>query len=116
MPCPPRRVSGAGFVRRLPRRATRPSSCICASSRRRDAADRIAPFASFAGDGAVDKLLARGVDVACIATPDDRHRAPAQQALAAGKHVLIEKPSVLALHELDELDRLAREKGVLAKV
>lgn len=83
---------------------------------RRDAADRIGPFASFAGEGAVDKLLAHGVDVACIATPDDRHRAPAQQALTARKHVLIEKPSVLALHELDELDHVAREHGVLAKV
>jgi D-galacturonate reductase len=83
---------------------------------RRVAADRIGPFVSFAGDRAVNKLLAHGVDVACIATPDDRHGAPAQQALAAGKHVLIEKPSVLALDELDELDRLARERGVLAKV
>src|SRR5262249_21271942 len=34
----------------------------------------------------------------------------------AGKHVLIEKPSVLRLQELDELDSLARRKGVLAKV
>src|SRR6185295_13948042 len=31
-------------------------------------------------------------------------------------HVLIEKPSVLSLSELDQLDRLARQKGVLAKV
>ena len=52
----------------------------------------------------------------CIATPDDRHFAAAKAALSAGKHVLIEKPSVLALAELDELERLAREQGVLAKV
>ena len=32
----------------------------------------------------------------------------ARLALAAGKHVLIEKPSVLRLQELDELDALAR--------
>ena len=37
-------------------------------------------------------------------------------ALEAGKHVLIEKPSVLSLAELDELERLAGEHGVLAKV
>ena len=41
---------------------------------------------------------------------------PARPALEAGKHVLIEKPSVLSLQELDELDALARKQGVLAKV
>jgi len=56
------------------------------------------------------------VDALCVATPDDRHFAPARAALAAGKHVLIEKPSVLTLEELDELDALARGRGVLAKV
>src|SRR5256885_7042324 len=53
---------------------------------------------------------------ACIATPDNRHFSSAKAALEAGKHVLIEKPSVLSLAELDELERLARQKGVLAKV
>ena len=33
-----------------------------------------------------------------------------------GKHVLIEKPSVLRLQELDQLQKLAEVKGVLAKV
>ena len=41
----------------------------------------------------------------CVATPDDRHFDAARQALSAGKHVLIEKPSVLSLQELDALDR-----------
>ena len=45
-----------------------------------------------------------GVDFVCVATPDDRHFAAAKAALEAGKHVLIEKPSVLSLAELDELD------------
>ncbi len=57
-----------------------------------------------------------GIDVVCIATPDDRHFAAAKAALAAGKHVLVEKPSVLRLRELDELVRLAAEHRVLAKV
>jgi predicted dehydrogenase len=77
---------------------------------------RIANFTSFSGPHAAHDLLAHGVDVACIATPDDRHFDAARQALAAGKHVLIEKPSVLRLQELDELDALARQRGVLAKV
>jgi predicted dehydrogenase len=64
----------------------------------------------------VDDLLAGGVDVVCIATPDDRHFDAARRVLVAGKHVLIEKPSVLRLQELDELTELARQRGVLAKV
>jgi predicted dehydrogenase len=73
-------------------------------------------FKSFAGPHAVAQLLREPVDVVCIATPDDRHFEPARLALSAGKHVLIEKPSVLRLQELDELQALAEKHGVLAKV
>ena len=61
-------------------------------------------------------MLEADVDFVCIATPDNRHFAAARAALAAGKHVLIEKPSVLSLAELDELTRLAEQQRVLAKV
>src|SRR5438552_3350664 len=83
---------------------------------RQSAGARIGSFASFAGPDAVAALLTHGVDAVCVATPDDRHFDPALLALDAGKHVLVEKPSVLTLQELDELDRLARGRGVLAKV
>jgi predicted dehydrogenase len=83
---------------------------------KRDSGGRVADFASFSGPDAVQQVLAHGVDAVCIATPDDRHFQAARLALEAGKHVLIEKPSVLRLQELDELDELARHKGVLAKV
>ncbi|HLJ98204.1 MAG TPA: Gfo/Idh/MocA family oxidoreductase [Gemmataceae bacterium] len=82
----------------------------------RQAAGRVADFASFAGADAVPLLLAHGVDVVCIATPDTRHFQAAKQALTAGKHVLIEKPSVLRLQDLNDLQALARQHGVLAKV
>jgi predicted dehydrogenase len=71
---------------------------------------------SFHGPVAVANLLAAGVDVVCVATPDDRHFDAAKAALQAGKHALIEKPSVLDLQQLDELDQIARQHGVLAKV
>jgi predicted dehydrogenase len=83
---------------------------------RQQAGSRVASFANYAGPDAVPALLRENVDVVCIATPDDRHFEPARLALLAGKHVLIEKPSVLRLQELDELDRLARQQQVLAKV
>lgn len=73
-------------------------------------------FQNFAGHDATARLIASGVDAVCVATPDDRHFEPAKAALSAGKHVLIEKPSVLSLDLLDELTRLADRHGVLAKV
>ena len=83
---------------------------------RQSAGNRLGQFTSFCEPDSIGQLLASGVDFVCVATPDDRHFAAAKAALAAGKHVLIEKPSVLSLAELDELGNLAREKGVLAKV
>jgi predicted dehydrogenase len=73
-------------------------------------------FESFHDGQAIGDLLNANANVICIATPDDRHFSAAKAALEAGKHVLIEKPSVLHLAELDELDALARHHGVLAKV
>jgi predicted dehydrogenase len=74
-------------------------------------------FTGYDGPSAAELLCASDdVDVVCVATPDDRHFGPAKAALAAGKHVLVEKPSVLSLSELDELIALADANGVLCKV
>jgi predicted dehydrogenase len=83
---------------------------------KKEAGRRIADFTSFEGSDSVDRLVRTGVDFVCVASPDDRHFEAARTAVAAGRHVLIEKPSVLDLGQLDELVRLAREKQVLAKV
>jgi predicted dehydrogenase len=83
---------------------------------RRRAGNRVSKFVNCTEPESVGQLLQQPVDVVCVATPDDRHFPAAKQALAAGKHVLIEKPSVLTLAELDELIALARQKNVLAKV
>ena len=83
---------------------------------RKDAGAKIAPFVSFKGADATQGLLRHGVDAVCVATPDDRHFESARLALEAGKHVLIEKPSVLTLQELDTLQQLAEQKNVLAKI
>jgi predicted dehydrogenase len=73
-------------------------------------------FTNFTGADAAFQLSNSGVHVVCVATPDDRHFGPAKAALTAGKHVLVEKPSVLSLAELDELIALANANGVLCKV
>lgn len=68
------------------------------------------------GPDAAVRLSTSDVHVVCVATPDDRHFAPALAALEAGKHVLIEKPSVLTMTEVDRLTAAAEKSGVLAKV
>ncbi|MSQ93579.1 MAG: Gfo/Idh/MocA family oxidoreductase [Gemmataceae bacterium] len=83
---------------------------------RQEAGAKITPFASFAGAASTQQLLTHGVDAVCVATPDDRHFESARLALEAGKHVLIEKPSVLKLQELDALDTLAKKNNALAKI
>jgi D-galacturonate reductase len=87
-----------------------------AEAYRRQAPPSVGSFESFDGPNAVDRLLKSDIDIVCVATPDDRHFDAAKVALQAGKHLLVEKPSVLKLNELDELHRLAQERGVLAKV
>lgn len=47
-----------------------------------------------------------------IASPNILHYEQAKQMLTAGKHVILEKPSVSTSDELDELFTLAKEKGV----
>lgn len=73
-------------------------------------------FRNVSGADAISQVLNIDLDAICVATPDDRHFDAARAAIVAGKHVLIEKPSVLRLSELDELTTLADRTGVLAKV
>lgn len=91
------------------------------TGQRAEAYRRVAPpgmrqFASYAEPDAVTQLLQQQVDFVCVATPDDRHFPVARAALEAGCHVLIEKPSVLTLQELDQLQELAQRQQLLAKV
>lgn len=87
-----------------------------AESYREQAPAALRQFQSFTEPNAMQELVAQPVDFVCVASPDDRHFDAARTAIDAGKHVIIEKPSVLAMTELDELCQLAAEKQVLAKV
>jgi predicted dehydrogenase len=87
-----------------------------ADAYRQAAGTNVHRFESFTGDNAIERLIETGIDFACVATPDNRHFDVARTLLDAGVHVLIEKPSVLRLQELDDLVELAQSKGLLAKV
>ncbi|RDU98428.1 oxidoreductase [Trinickia dinghuensis] len=62
----------------------------------------------------LDGLIAsRNVECIVIATPNDTHYALAAKVLAAGKHVVVDKPVTLTSEESRTLARLAWEHGVL---
>ena len=58
-------------------------------------------------------LKMKGIDAVMIsATPETTHYPMARDSLAAGKHVFLEKPIAIELHEADELIALARQNGL----
>jgi predicted dehydrogenase len=60
-----------------------------------------------------DLLADDALDAVVIATPVPTHHALAKQALEAGKHVFVEKPPAMHAVEMDELVRLAEDRGLV---
>ncbi|HVJ82829.1 MAG TPA: Gfo/Idh/MocA family oxidoreductase [Planctomycetia bacterium] len=66
---------------------------------------------------ALDDLLADpAVDLVDVCLPSDKHAAVAEAALAAGKHVLVEKPIALSLAEADRMVAAAKKANRLLMV
>jgi predicted dehydrogenase len=65
-------------------------------------------------DNYEDFLSREDIDVVYIPTLPSQHKDHALQAIAAGKHVLIEKPLTLVPSEAVEIFAAAKAKGVLA--
>ena len=53
----------------------------------------------------------KDIDAVCIAAPTKFHFEFTKDALAAGKHVLCEKPLTMAVEECEELEGLAKKAG-----
>lgn len=63
--------------------------------------------------GSYEELLAdQSVDVVYVATPHSYHKDLVMQSIAAGKHVVCEKPMGINANEVEEMICAAREKGV----
>src|SRR4051795_8557177 len=58
-------------------------------------------------------LAAPGVDAVYISTTNEKHRPQALAAIAAGKHVLCEKPLAMTAAEAAEMGRAAEAAGVV---
>lgn len=67
--------------------------------------------------GTVESLLSDpDLHVLVVCTPNDLHAPLAEQALRAGKHVVVEKPFALDAGEALRLDALAKERGLCLTV
>ncbi|WP_204122886.1 Gfo/Idh/MocA family protein [Lacticaseibacillus mingshuiensis] len=64
-------------------------------------------FVSYPSYGAL--LADPEIDLVLVATPNDRHKPLAIQALNAGKHVISEKPAMMSPAELEEVLAVAKD-------
>jgi predicted dehydrogenase len=82
---------------------------VVGSTRERAAAKGIAPaYASY--QALLEDDL---VDVVHLTTPNDLHYVQVKQALAAGKHVVCEKPLAMTSEQSEELVELANRSGLV---
>ena len=63
-----------------------------------------------------DLLKLPGVDAVAVAVPNDLHAECAIAALAAGKHVLVEKPMAMSAAECDRINAAAARSGTVLQV
>jgi predicted dehydrogenase len=81
-----------------------------------DAARRLAQLHGCRPCQTLEELLDTEPQVVVVATVHDRLAELAEQALAAGAHVLVEKPAGISVAEIDRLIERARSGGRLVKV
>jgi predicted dehydrogenase len=67
-------------------------------------------------DNVEEVMLDPGIDAVVIATPVATHFDLAMRALAAGKHILVEKPMARSVAEVDAIGKCAAEKNLVAMV
>lgn len=70
-----------------------------------------------AASDSIDGLLARkDVTAVAICVPNDQHHPCAIKALAAGKHVLLEKPMAMTTGQCDEIAAAAAKAGTVLQI
>ncbi|MCW5662725.1 MAG: oxidoreductase [Piscinibacter sp.] len=90
---------------------------VLAAVASRDAAKVKADFPDAQVDADPYALLQRPeLDLVVIASPNDSHHPLARAALAAGRHVVVDKPFTLTLAQARELEALAAQRGRLLSV
>ena len=113
-------IVGTGMIGAVHRRAALLAGAvvrgICASSPERGAEVAEAWDVPRAYRDIGEALADPQVQVVHVCTPNHLHRAMAQAALEAGKHVICEKPLATTLHDAQALSALAASAGLVATV
>jgi predicted dehydrogenase len=113
-------IAGTGFIGAVHARSARLAGArlvgVAASTpeRARHAAEALGADRAFASSE--ELVTADGVDVVHICTPNHLHVSLAEAALAAGKHVICEKPIAIDLEGAQELVEAAEGTGLQAAV
>ena len=107
---------GCGFATRLHSRTLRRFPFVERYYASRDAT-RAAEYSTRYGGlgdfGSYEAAIASpDIDVVLIATPPASHLELTRKALAAGKHVIVEKPPFMESTDFDEVERLCAETGL----
>jgi predicted dehydrogenase len=90
---------------------------VCAATRTRASAEDFCRERQVALLGSYDEILsAPDIDAVVLATPHSQHRAQALAAIAAGKHVFVEKPLTLDLESALAVAAAARKAGLVLAV
>ncbi len=112
-------IVGCGGVGKKRASALGDSVLVACADVVRERADALARSAPGAPQALVDwrAVVERpDVDVVIVATPHDRLAEVTLAAIAAGKHVLVEKPAARRADELDPVIAAAARAGVLVRV
>jgi len=113
-------IAGTGFIGRIHVRSARLAGAevvgVSASSPERARAAAAELGISRAFESSEELVTARDVDVVHICTPNHLHLPLALAALAAGKHVVCEKPLALDAAGAEEMVRAAKAAGAMAAV
>jgi len=113
-------IVGTGFIGRVHARAARVAgaqlAAVASSTPEHAAAAREELGAGHSYDSAEELIAADGIDVVHICTPNHLHVPLAQGAIAAGKHVVCEKPLALDSAAASGLATAAAAAGVVVTV
>jgi predicted dehydrogenase len=113
-------IVGAGFIGVVHARAVRRAGAcvvgVVASTPERSEQAARALHTEMTFTSAAEMIASGEIDVVHICTPNDLHRPLTEAALAAGKHVVCEKPLAVRLDDARALHEIANASGLVATV